>query len=96
MSPGERRRVDAISSLNQGFEITTSLPYSRANGGDPKIFSQRVSTSDRIGASVSRTSAASRSRLGSRHGTSSGYTRDGVSNISLDTASSSLLSNSNG
>ena len=42
------------------------------------------------------TNAASRFRLGSRHGMSSGYTRYGVSNISLETAKVSPLSNSNG
>src|SRR5262245_15743826 len=80
----------------QGFVITVSWPYSRANGGEPKTCSQRVSTSDRIGALLSTTNAASRSRLGSRHGTSSGYTRYGVSNTSLETASVSPLSNNNG
>src|SRR5262249_27184409 len=80
----------------QGFVITVSWPYSRANGGEPKTSSQRVSTRDRIGALLSTTKAASRSRLGSRHGMSSGYTRYGDSNISLETANVSPLSNSNG
>src|SRR6266513_4847648 len=93
--------LGALSAPNrqirvQRFVITVSLPYSRTNGGEPKTCSQRISTRDRRGTLVSTTNAASRFRLGSRHSVSSGYTRYGVSKISLETASVSPLSNSNG